>query len=65
MLDDRQEVILDATVTRDDAHLDKVQGGIDQENLYEAILKLQELARSRALRVNEKLTKAGELLAAI
>jgi hypothetical protein len=65
MLDERQEVILEDPVTRDEAHIDKVNGGTDRDSLYEAILKLQKLARSRALRVNEKLAKAEELLAAI
>jgi hypothetical protein len=65
MLDERQEVILEDAVTRDEAHLDHIQGGDQRDSLFEAILKLQELARSRALRVNEKLAKAEELLAAI
>jgi hypothetical protein len=65
MLDEHQEVILEDAVTRDEAHLDMVQGGVDRDNLFEAILKLQELARSRALQVNEKLAKAERLLAAI
>jgi hypothetical protein len=66
MLDDHQEVILESTVTRDEAHLNHIQsadGLIDQ--LYEAIGELQDLARSRALQVNEKLAKAERLLAAI
>ena len=65
MLDEHQEIILERAVTRDEAHLDEVQGGVDLDNLFEAILKLQELARSQALQVNEKLAKAERLLAAI
>jgi hypothetical protein len=62
MLDERQEVILEDAVTRDEAHLDKVRGGADRENLYDAILKLQEMARSQALQVNQKLVQAEQLL---
>jgi hypothetical protein len=65
MLDERQEVILEETVTRGDAHLDKVKGGVDLDALYQSILDLQELARSQALQVNEKLARAEKLLAAI
>jgi hypothetical protein len=65
MIDDAQEVILEETVTRDQAHLANIQGDDRLDRLYEAILSLQELARSRALRVNEKLANAEKLLAAI
>jgi hypothetical protein len=66
MLDDHQEVILEKTVTRDEVHLNRVQSGDDRlDSLYEAILGLQELARKRALQVNEKLANAEKLLAAI
>jgi hypothetical protein len=65
MLDDHQEVILEETVTRDEAHRDQISGGVDLDALYEAILNLQVLARSRALQVNDKLAKAEEILAAI
>jgi hypothetical protein len=65
MIDDSQEIILEETVTRDEAHLANVRGDDRLDSLYEAILKLQELARSRALRVNEKLANAEKLLAAI
>jgi len=63
MLDDRQEVILEETVTKtntesEPAHHPKLI-------LYSAIGKLQTLARTRALQVNEKLQKAERLLAAI
>jgi hypothetical protein len=40
-------------------------GGGQVDDLYEAIGKLQGLARTRALQVNEKLAKAERLLAAI
>jgi hypothetical protein len=65
MLDDRLEVILDEVVTRDQAHLADVHGDARPTVLYEAILSLQELARSRALRVNEKLAEAERLLLSI
>jgi hypothetical protein len=65
MIDDSQEVILEEAITRDQAHLANVQGDERLDSLYQAIFKLQELARSRALRVNEKLANAEKLLAAI
>ena len=66
MLDDHQEVILERTVTRDEVHIQSVQSGDDRLGIfYEAILELQELARKRALQVNEKLERAEKLLAAI
>lgn len=63
MLDDKQETVLEETITKDDtvnepAHHPKLL-------LYSAIGKLQTSARSRALQVNEKLAKAEKLLAAI
>ncbi len=63
MLDDHQEVIIEETVTKGDienepAHHPKLM-------LYLAIEKLQTLARTQALQVNEKLEKAEKLLAAI
>ena len=63
ILDERQEKVLEETVTKADtenepAHHPKLM-------LYLAIGKLQELARCRALQVNEKLAKAERLLAAI
>jgi hypothetical protein len=65
MLDEHQEVILEDVVTRDEAQLDKIRGGIDRDNLYDAILKLQEMARSQALQVNQKLVQAEQLLNSI
>ncbi|HXR38015.1 MAG TPA: hypothetical protein VN776_02940 [Terracidiphilus sp.] len=63
MLDDRQEVILENTVTENEAQA----GDVDllKDLLYDAIGKLQGMARSRALQVNEKLATAEKLLAAI
>jgi hypothetical protein len=63
MLDDHQEVILEEAIP-----YDKVQAGqidLPEDLLFDAIWKLQELARSRALQVNEKLANAEKLLAAI
>lgn len=65
MLDDHQEVILDETVTRDEAHLASLRGESQPDILYGLILNLQELARNRALRVNEKLAEAERLLLSI
>jgi hypothetical protein len=63
ILDDKQEKVLEDTITKSDteneaAHHPKLQR-------YEAIRKLQGLAQSQALQVNEKLAKAEKLLAAI
>jgi hypothetical protein len=63
MLDDRQEVILEETVTRADTENEPANH--PKLILYSAIGKLQGLARTRALQVNEKLAKAEKLLAAI
>jgi hypothetical protein len=63
MLDERQEVILEETVTDDGAVHEQILSPKDM--LYDAIGKLQALARIRALQVNEKLEKAEKLLAAI
>jgi hypothetical protein len=65
MIDENQEEILVKIVTRDEAHCDTVQGGVVLSELFDAILTLQELARARALQVNEKLANAEKLLAAI
>ena len=65
MLDDHQEIILEEAISLDEAHRDKINGGIALDALYDAILNLQERARSRALQVNDKLAKAEKLLAAI
>lgn len=66
MLDDHQEVILEESVTRDEAHIDNMRSPEHWlDRIFEAIGQLQELARSRALQVNEKLEKAEKLLAAI
>jgi len=63
MLDDRQEAILNETVTE----ADTLREPADHPKvlLYSAIEKLQKLARTRALQVNEKLAEAEKLLAAI
>jgi hypothetical protein len=62
MLDERQEVILEETVTGVEAEFEPYNPKLF---LYSAIGGLQALARTQALRVNEKLAKAEKILAAI
>jgi hypothetical protein len=63
MLDDHQETILREEVTHDQTLEEPILSS--KEQVYDAIGKLQELVRSRALQVNEKLQKAEKLLADI
>lgn len=63
MLDDRQEVILEETITKTDIEVEPAPH--PKLNLFTAIGELQALAREQALQVNEKLAKAERLLAAI
>ena len=66
MLDERLEVILEETVTFDQTAIDHINSPNDNlGKLYEAIGRLQQLARNQALKVNEKLAQAEKLLAAI
>jgi len=66
MLDGRQEVILDETVPFSETVADNINYGDDKrEKLYEAIGELQEIARSQALQVDDKLARAEKILAAI
>lgn len=66
ILDDRQEVIHERSVSFDEAHVANVHSSNDGlDRLYEAIGNLQHSARGRALQVDEKLAKAERLLAAI
>jgi hypothetical protein len=63
MLDDHLEVILNETVTK--AETESEPAHHPKFILYSAIGRLQEMARSRALQVNDKLAKAESLLSAI
>jgi hypothetical protein len=63
MIDERQEVILEETVARADTEIEPANH--PKLLVYNAIGKLQALARTKALQVNEKLAKAERLLAAI
>ncbi|HEV2325207.1 MAG TPA: hypothetical protein VGS10_14745 [Terracidiphilus sp.] len=62
MLDDNQEPILQETVTQGEVTTEPAS---DKDHLYDAIGTLQELVRSRALKVNEKLITAERMLAEI
>jgi hypothetical protein len=63
MLDEKQDTVLEEIITKDDT----VNEPAHHPNLilYSSIEKLQGMARSRALQVNEKLATAEKLLAAI
>jgi hypothetical protein len=63
VLDERQEVILEETITDDEALDEQLLSPKDR--VFDAIGKLQAVARVRALQVNEKQAKAERLLAAI
>jgi len=63
MLDENQEYVLSQEMNEIEAAAWGVQA--PEHQLYESIGTLQELARSQALQVNEKLTKAERFLAAI
>jgi hypothetical protein len=64
MLDDGQEVILQERVNLDEANR-AITVNPKMYHLYQAIDRLNKLARTQALQVNEKLAKAEKLLATI
>lgn len=63
MLDEKQEAVLDETITK--AETESEPAHHPRLMLYLGIGKLQDLARSQALQVNEKLVQAEHLLNSI